>query len=120
MKKITLLLLAVFATFTINAQTADEILDSYFENIGGKEKLRALKGMKIYAEVNQGMIIPLEIYKMKGGKEITQFTVQGKTLKQNVFDGETLWSTNFMTQKAEKSTAESTANHKLQTFLILF
>ncbi len=114
MKKITLLLVAVFATFSINAQTADEILNSYFENIGGKEKLKPLKGIKISAEVNQGMVIHLEIYKMKGGNEMTQVTVQGKTLNQGVFDGETLWSTNFMTQKAEKMPAEATVNHKLQ------
>ena len=113
MKKLSLLLLVFVASFTLNAQTADEILDTYFENIGGKEKLKALKGIKITAEVNQGMVIPLEIYKMKGGNEMVSITIQGKTLKQGVFDGETLWSTNFMTQKAEKSTAEDTANHKL-------
>ncbi len=113
MKKLSLLLVVFLASFALNAQTADEILDTYFENIGGKEKLKALKGIKITAEVNQGMIIPLEIYRLAGGKEMTSVSLQGKTIKQGVFDGETLWSTNFMTQKAEKSTAEATANHKL-------
>jgi outer membrane lipoprotein-sorting protein len=114
MKKLSLLLVVFLTSFALNAQPADEILDTYFENIGGKEKLKALKGIKISAEVNQGMIIPLEIYRMADGKEMTSISLQGKTLKQGVFDGETLWSTNFMTQKAEKSTAEETANHKLQ------
>lgn len=113
MKKLSLLLLVFVASFTVNAQTADEILDTYFENIGGKENLKKLDGIKITAEVNQGMVIPVTVYRLKGGNEAVVVNLQGKELKQGVFDGETLWSTNFMTQKAEKSTAEDTANHKL-------
>ena len=40
MKKLTLLVLAICASFTMNAQTADEILATYFENIGGLENLK--------------------------------------------------------------------------------
>ena len=46
MKKFTLLFLAIFASFTMNAQTADEILASYFENIGGLENLKKVKVLK--------------------------------------------------------------------------
>jgi len=110
-----LVLVVLFITGLIaQAQTADEIIDTYFENIGGKEKIKALKGMKMSAEINQGIIIPLEIYKMKNGNEMVSISIQGMTLKQGVFDGETLWGTNQMTMKAEKMTAEETANHKLQ------
>ena len=38
----------------------------------------------------------------------TSFSFQGKTMKQGVFDGEVLWGVNMMTQKAEKSDAETT------------
>lgn len=113
MKKLSLLILVFVASFTVNAQTADEILNNYFENIGGKENFKKLEGLKITAEVNQGMVIPITIYKLKGGNEAFIINMQGKELKQNVFDGETLWGTNFMTQKAEKATAEDTANRKL-------
>ncbi|MEM9051345.1 MAG: outer membrane lipoprotein-sorting protein [Bacteroidota bacterium] len=111
MRKLTTLfamfLMAAFAT--IQAQTADEILDTYFENIGGKDAWRAVEGMKMTAKINQGgMEIPIEIVRMKDGKQMTVITFQGKEMKQGVFDGEVLWSTNFMTQKAEKSDAEST------------
>ena len=61
------------------------------------------------AKVNQGgMEIPLEIVRMKDGRQMTSITFQGLELKQGVFDGEVLWGTNMMTQKAEKSDAEAT------------
>ncbi len=116
MKKIILLILAIGVNFVINAQTADEILETYFENIGGLENLKKVEGIRMKASVNQqGMEIPLEIVQLKGGKQMTVISFQGKEIKQGVFDGETLWSTNFMTMKAEKSDAEATANMKLES-----
>jgi hypothetical protein len=110
MKKILTLWLFAVAFTTLHAQTADEIIDSYFENTGGREAWANLKGIKMKAKVNQGgMEIPLEIYQMADGRQFTQFSLQGLTLKQGVFDGTTLWSTNFQTMKAEKSDAETTA-----------
>ncbi len=103
-------------TMISSAQTADEILDNYFENIGGKEKLKSLEGIKMMAKVNQqGMEIPLEIIQLKDGRQMSIITFQGKQIKQGVYDGETLWSHNFMTMKAEKSEAEATENFKLNT-----
>lgn len=111
------MIIAVFAMgmlMPLQAQTVDEIIDSYFENVGGKDKMNALEGVKMTAKVNQqGMEIPLEIYQMKDGRQMTVINFQGKEIKQGVFDGEILWSTNFMTMKPEKSDAEATANFKL-------
>lgn len=105
-----------FASATAFSQTADEIVSNYFKNTGGLEKWQSLKGIKMSAKVNQGgMEIPLEIIQLLGGKQMTVITFQGKEIKQGVFDGTTLWSTNFMTQKAEKSDQESTDNLKLDT-----
>jgi outer membrane lipoprotein-sorting protein len=99
---------------SLQAQTADEIISNYFENIGGLDKLSEVQGMKMIAKVNQqGMEIPLEIIQLKEGKQVTLINFQGKEIKQNAFDGETLWSHNFMTMKAEKSDAEATSNFKL-------
>jgi len=116
MKTLKLVLVALVVGFAtqVNAQTVDEILANYFENIGGLENLKKIEGMKMTAKVNNGgMEIPLEIYQFKGGKQLTIINFQGKELKQGVFDGETLWGHNFMTMKAEKSDAETTANMKL-------
>lgn len=117
MKTIKLLLVALVVTaFTqVNAQTADEIIANYYENTGGLENWQKLEGIKMSAKVNQGgMEIPLEIIQLKNGKQMTSINFQGIELKQGVFDGEVLWSTNFQTQKAEKSDQETTDMMKMQ------
>jgi outer membrane lipoprotein-sorting protein len=118
MKTLKIGIVVLFMAFALptQAQTVDEILSSYFENIGGLEKLKAVKGVKMIAKVNQqGMEIPLEILQLSDGRQMTSINFQGKEIKQGVFDGETLWSHNFMTMKAEKSDAEATANFKLNS-----
>ena len=102
-------LVTLIFSYTINAQTVDEIIDNYFENTGGVENWEKIEGVKMSAKVNQGgMEIPIEIVQLKSGKMMTTINFQGQSIKQGVFDGEVLWSTNFMTQKAEKSDEEST------------
>ena len=114
--KLCIAILAMTFVAPLSAQTADEILDTYFENIGGLEKLKSVEGMKMVAKINQqGMEIPLEVLQLSDGRQMTTINFQGKEIKQGVFDGETLWSHNFMTMKAEKSDAEATANYKLNS-----
>lgn len=116
MKKLTLLALTILITSGIVAQdvTVDDIIDGYLENTGGKDNWRALKGIKMTAKVNQGgMEIPVEIVTMADGRTYTKYSLQGTEFFQNVFDGETLWSINFQSMKAEKSDQETTDNFKL-------
>jgi outer membrane lipoprotein-sorting protein len=102
-------LVTLICSYTINAQTVDEIIDNYFENTGGVENWEKIEGVKMSAKVNQGGIeIPIESVQLKSGKMMTTINFQGQSIKQGVFDGEVLWSSNFMTQKAEKSDEEST------------
>lgn len=120
MRKIQLLLaaLAVFTISSAQAQdvTVDDIIDGYFENTGGKDAWRNVKGMKMTAKVNQGgMEIPLEIIQLADGRQYTKITFQGMTIMQGVYDGETLWNTNFQSMKAEKADTETTQNMKLDT-----
>lgn len=115
MKKLTytFLSLAWLSFHVIQAQSVDEILDTYFENTGGKAQWESLEGMKMKAKINQmGMEIPIEIVQLKSGKQMTIINFQGQEMKQGVFDGEVLWSINMMTQKAEKSDQETTDNVK--------
>lgn len=115
MKAIKLLTMVLFLSISgmSYAQTAQDILDKYIENTGGRAKWEAMKGMKMTATVNQqGMEIPLTIISLKDGRQATIINFQGMTIKQNVFDGNTLWSTNFMSMKPEKSDAEATAIFK--------
>lgn len=116
MKKITLIVSVFLFIGNLSAQgiTADEIIDNYLENTGGKDNWRALKGLRMTAQVNQGgMEIPVEVVQLADGRTYTKYSYQGTDLYLNVFDGENLWGINFQTMKAEKSDDESTYNFKL-------
>jgi len=115
MKKPVFLALFMASSILLHAQTVDDIILKYFQNTGGLDKWNTLTGLKISAKVNQqGMEIPLEIVQLKDGRQYTKITFQGMEIKQGVYDGQTLWSTNFMNMKAERSDAESTENFKQQ------
>ncbi len=112
LKITTLVVLLAMGSFSY-AQTVDEIIDTYFENIGGADNFRALNGTQTKASVNaQGMDIPLEIVQLKGGKQLVKFELQGKKLTQLAFDGEVAWGHNFMTMQAEKQDSIATENLK--------
>ena len=86
-----LVLVTLICSYTINAQTVDEIIDNYFENTGGVENWEKIEGVKMSAKVNQGgMEIPIEIIQLKSGKMMTTINFQGQSIKQGVFDGEVL------------------------------
>ncbi len=115
MKKLALGLFFIVGAFVSNAQevTVSEILDTYFENTGGREAWNKLDGYSAVASVDaQGMEIPIEMINMKDGRTITKFSLQGKEIVQQAYDGETLWSVSFMTMKPEKGESEDTENHK--------
>ncbi len=116
MKKLSLFVIAFIFTFnfaSLQAQTADEIINKYIETIGGKEKLSALNGVKMEMVANyQGMEIPVEVTTTKDGKMLVKINLMGKQMTQVAFDGTTGWSTNMMTMKAEKMDSETLENMK--------
>jgi len=117
MKTIKTLIIAflIIAITPATAQTADEIINNYFENTGGKANWDKLDGIKMEAEANaQGMVIPVEIFQTKDGKQLVSIDLQGQKMTQVSFDGETMWTTNFMTMAPEKSDQETTDNMKKQ------
>lgn len=106
-------IVALFCLSAAQAQSVDDIVNKYFENTGGRDKWKALQGMKVTAKVNQGgMEIPIQMYQFKDGKTMQVITFQGKEIKQGVWDGSNYWSHNFINMKAEKSDAETTENFK--------
>jgi hypothetical protein len=107
-------LLLSMSSLGLKAQTADEIINKYITTIGGAEKWKALKGVKMEMSTNQGgMEIPVEICQFPQGKIYVKINLQGKEITQMAYDGTTMWNTNFMTMKAEKNDTESTENMKL-------
>jgi len=112
MKKVLFLAVIVLSSLTGFNQTADEIVQSAHEVIGGSawDKVNSIKMNSVVEE--QGMKIPLEIVLMRDGRTYTKINIQGMDIFQNVFDGTNLWSINFYTQKAEKADNEALENFK--------
>jgi hypothetical protein len=107
----TLLMSLIFVS--ANAQTADEIIDKYIETIGGKQKLEAIASLKMEMVANyQGMEIPVEVSNSKDGKMLVKINLMGKEMTQMAFDGNSGWSTNMMSMKAEKLPSETIENLK--------
>lgn len=114
MKKISLLAIIVLSAITAQAQTADEIINKYIANTGGKDKWLTLKSVRMTGKAKQGgMEFPFVALQAEGGKQKNAFTFQGKEMVQPAFDGNTGWNTNFMTMKPEKMEAEDSENMKL-------
>ena len=115
MKKLNYLILTAFVfiiSTSFNAQTVNEIIENYIENTGGVENWQKVKSIKMNMSVNQmGMDIPIEQYS-SAERTYTKISLQGQEIMQGVFDGKTLWSTNFMSMKAEKSNQEDIENVK--------
>ncbi len=89
------------------AQTAEEVIDAYFETIGGRENMSNLKSLKITGDGKaQGMDIPLTMYQVAPNKQRMDMDFQGQKITQMCFDGKTGWATNFMTMEAEAMDAE--------------
>jgi hypothetical protein len=113
MKKTIFSLSLFFTGLLAQSQTADEIINKYFENTGGKEKYEKLQGTKSIVKIKFGTFeLPAEDVKLKDGKSWSKAIFQGMSMYQNVYDGTTLWSTNQMTMKAEKADSETLENFK--------
>ena len=112
-KHLILSLFTLLFTGILSAQTADEIVNNYLKNIGGKDKLAKIEALHVTASTKaQGMEIPVDIYMTRDGKQYIVAKFQGKEMVQVAFDGNTAWHTNFMNMKNEKMDKETTENMK--------
>tara|TARA_X000000368_G_scaffold62822_1_gene44459 strand:+ start:243 stop:1013 length:771 start_codon:yes stop_codon:yes gene_type:complete len=103
LNKLFLFVIISLLTVSVNAQSVDEIIENYFENTGSAKSWAEVESIKKNMSVNQmGMELPIEQYQ-SSDRIYTKVSIQGMEIKQNVFDGETFWSTNWSTMKAEKS-----------------
>lgn len=122
MKNIYTIILAIALSCTssaiLQAQTVDEIIDTYFENTGGKDAWRKVKSMKITGNGAQmGMNFPLTVYAKFPNKNKVVVNIQGKELIE-AFDGEVAWTINPFMGGTEptKKTAEETEEAAKETF----
>lgn len=101
------------AATNISAQTANEIIDTYIENIGGQDawsKITSLKATGIGKQ--QGVDYPFIATYMKDGRALVNIDLQGREFTVEAFDGESSWTMNFQTQKPEAADSESSLNYK--------
>lgn len=118
MKKVLILFAALSLSLgaqSLYAQAVESMIDTYLENVGGKEKLAALKTMKLTAKGNaQGMELPVTMYTTANGQQRLDMVFQGQEITQMAFDGKEGWGINFMTGEAEKMDAEQSMLMKEQ------
>lgn len=96
MKRIATLMMMMIAIVTLlSAQTADEVIDKYFENSGGKENFRAIETLKTTGLVltPQGDF-PVEIYQKAPDKIYVTLDIMEQKIIPQATDGETAWSYN--------------------------
>ena len=112
MKKSMLLFVLIVGSFACHAQTVEEIISTYYQTIGGS-KWDTVTALKMNANLEQGgMKIPIEVVKLKDGRTYTEITLMGNTMIMQAYDGNTVWTTNFMSMEAEKAPADETENAK--------
>lgn len=108
-----ILVFCCIISLATTAQTAGEIIASAIDKTGGS-KWTSLNGFRVVANLDQGgVMFPLEIVQLKDGRQYSKINFQGMEIKQGVFDGNILWSTNFQTQEPEKADKETTDNFRL-------
>ncbi|WP_299520284.1 outer membrane lipoprotein-sorting protein [Winogradskyella sp.] len=116
MKTSQKLIVALIFCFTINltqAQTAEEIVTNYIENIGGQDAWSSVENMKVTGTANQqGVDYPFVATYMKDGRYVVDVDLQGNSFIVEAFDGENSWRMNFQTQKAEAADSETSSNTK--------
>jgi hypothetical protein len=100
------------ATYT-QAQTADEVLNKYWDAVGGKAKWKALKSMTQIGKAPspQGEF-PITIYSKAPNKTKIEVSVQGKTMVIQAFDGKDAWNSQNMNMEAVKMNEEQTKEIK--------
>jgi len=94
------LLLTVFFTNILTAQSLDEILKKHFDAVN-QIKLSTVQSVIVKGKLNQGgMEIPFTMYQKRPQRLRTEGTFQGMTVL-SVYDGEKGWSLNPFTGNTE-------------------
>ena len=104
------LFLFSFPAQKTEAQTPDEIINNYYEVIGGIDAWKNLNSMKMTGTAeNFGMSFPITVYSMRPNLQKVVVDIQGQQFVE-AFDGEVAWTINpFMggTDPVKKSEEEA-------------
>ena len=102
MKKIaSTLLLACLVLTGLQAQTADEVIDTYFEVTGGKDGWKNIESVKMKGKASmQGMEFPMSMVMKKPANVYQEVSFQGKKIV-TAYDGSTGWMINPLAMMME-------------------
>src|SRR5437867_3710060 len=92
LKKTIFTVLMLFIGTLSFAQNVDEIINKHVEALGGKDKLNALKTLKMTASVEVGpnMKAPITMYFVNNKSTRTDIEIQGMKMVQ-ALDGDSGW-----------------------------
>lgn len=108
-----LFLFCITLTATAQNETAEQIIETYIETIGGHEAWSKVESMKITGiGRQQGVDYPFVSTAMKDGRMIIDVDLQGNSFIYQAFDGENAWAMNFNTQQPEAADSETSLNYK--------
>lgn len=96
MKKLLTLGAFLFVVIQMfQAQTADEVINKYFESVGGMDKWKSLKTIKMTGNLSMQMgEFQFTIYRKAPDKFKIVMNIQGQEIVPQAFDGETAWMIN--------------------------
>lgn len=91
-------------SFTLNAQTADEIISQHLENSGGYAHWKSLNSIIIHGDALLGLdqAFPMTIYHRRPYQKKVVFLVEGKEMLNEGYDGKNAWTFNSISGKNEK------------------
>lgn len=115
MKTLKLFVMLTLCIATIShAQTAEEIISTYIENIGGHDGWSKINSMEVKGiGKQQGIEYPFVATYLKDGRGVINVDIQGQSFIVEAFDGDTAWAMNFQTQKPEAWDSEESHNYKI-------
>jgi len=94
-KSLTLVAFLFIVIQVFQAQTVDEVINKYFESVGGMDKWKSLKSMKMTGNLVMQMgEFQFSIYRKAPNKFKIVMNIQGQEIVPQAYDGETAWMIN--------------------------
>jgi hypothetical protein len=98
-----LIVLFLFVSVSISAQTAKSIIDQHLENSGGAAKWRNLNSIILKGDAVWGLdqSFPMTIHHKRPSQKKVVFWIDGKEMLNEGFDGKNGWTYSEITRKNE-------------------
>lgn len=111
---LTLVAVLFLTVLTVKAENADDVVNSAIKAMGGYDKIKSIKTMKISINFEQGgMKIPISITFKKPNMMYQEVEVQGMKILQG-YDGKKGWALNPMSGKKEAEAVPEEMNKQMQ------